>query len=165
MDSVQNDWNAAEVAREKLMSRAVQDATSGCVEWQGALNDKGYGVVWFAGKAFLAHRLLVFGPYDGDVLQGLCVCHVCDNPRCIKAEHLFVASHKENMRDARLKGRMAKKLGQVQVAAIRRDLLDGVPRKVLAAEYGVTPTTIYHIETRKTWPDVEPFVDELERVA
>ena len=37
-----------------------------------------------------------------------CVCHTCDNPKCIRDEHHFVGTYKENTADAREKGRLGK---------------------------------------------------------
>lgn len=35
------------------------------------------------------------------------MCHVCDVPRCVNPTHLFVGTRKENMQDARRKGRLS----------------------------------------------------------
>ena len=34
------------------------------------------------------------------------LCHKCDNPACVRISHLFEGTQKENVDDARSKGRM-----------------------------------------------------------
>lgn len=78
---------------------------SGCWEWQGSLNEKGYGQLFLRnGKIILAHRYS-FEIFIGD-LMGLFVCHRCDNPKCVNPFHLFRGTNTDNMRDAKAKGRL-----------------------------------------------------------
>ena len=53
----------------------------------------------------MAHRLaweLTFGP----IPDGLHVLHACDNPPCIRPDHLMLGTQRANMRDAGRKGRL-----------------------------------------------------------
>lgn len=74
-----------------------------CLEFQGSLNNQGYGVVRENGKTMLAHRV-VARELVGDP-EGLCVCHRCDNPSCVNHEHLFLGTFSDNAQDRENKGR------------------------------------------------------------
>lgn len=79
-----------------------------CWVWTSARNQYGYGLFWVTSlkRAIPAHRLS-FALAGGVVPDGLCVCHRCDNPICVRPEHLFVATHGDNLRDMVRKGRHA----------------------------------------------------------
>src|SRR5262245_66367078 len=69
---------------------------SGCWEWD--LPEKcGYGAMRFDGRWTLAHRIMAL--VCGMAIQGVCVCHHCDNPTCVNPEHLFIGSRLDNMLD------------------------------------------------------------------
>lgn len=77
---------------------------SGCIEWQGKLNQHGYGVTKKDGKEIRAHRLIYFEMNPASD-QSLNVLHHCDNRKCINPYHLYLGTQQENMRDMAVRGR------------------------------------------------------------
>jgi hypothetical protein len=85
-----------------LLERTVKNGD--CLEFTGAKNGGGYGVIAIKRKTQLATRL-VYVATKGEIPEGLCVLHKCDNPPCINPEHLFLGTHKDNAEDMVNKGR------------------------------------------------------------
>jgi hypothetical protein len=84
----------------------MQPEESGCILWMGSLDGRGYGQINDTTKRrpVRATRVL-YEMANGPIPEGGCVCHSCDNPRCVNVAHLWVGTHKENMRDMFAKGR------------------------------------------------------------
>lgn len=79
----------------------------GCWLWKGASNGRGYGVmVKGRQRTYFAHRVAWEITY-GEIPAGLSVCHHCDNPSCVRVDHLFLGTQKDNMLDAWAKGHIA----------------------------------------------------------
>lgn len=84
-------WSKADTSRE-------------CWTWTGCCTAHGYGQFHFEGKTTKAHRvawIITHGP----IPDGLCVLHRCDNPPCVRPDHLFLGTLSDNMQDCVAKGR------------------------------------------------------------
>ena len=84
--------------------------TEKCWLWTGRTNKTkpgtGAGQFRIVGRKnpILAHRFsweLVNGP----VPDGMCVCHKCDVPYCVRPDHLFLGTQSDNSKDMWSKGR------------------------------------------------------------
>lgn len=135
--------------------------TKGCWEWQGRKESNGYARVKRENsrQAIGVHRLsweLHFGP----IATGKLVCHTCDNRLCVRPDHLFLGTQKDNVQDMFKKGRANKargsrhgmaKLSESDVRRIRSCYIAGVTQSALAEEYKVHVQTIHRIIARKRW--------------
>jgi len=95
-----------ELKRIPLIDRISLDEKTGCWNWRGPRNAKGYGRVYYTGKNRQAHRLAAHLWLGFDLDSPLQVLHKCDNPACFKPKHLFVGTALDNTQDMIAKGRM-----------------------------------------------------------
>ena len=145
-------------AEERFWSMVKKDGPDSCWEWQGYILRDGYGAFHFQGKRVTASRfawILAFG----EIPQGMCVLHKCDNPACVNPRHLFLGTQKDNMHDAVLKWRKSgphngrTKLTWPQVDAIRLLFKSGWSTRKLAKLFGVDHKTVWQIRAGKTWKE------------
>jgi hypothetical protein len=68
---------------------------SGCWEWQGARNGKGYGHIRYLGKVREVHRLVF--ELLGVSLPQLPIDHLCRNTACLNPTHLEPVSTQVNV--------------------------------------------------------------------
>ena len=92
---------------DRFWSKVRKD--DGCWEWTASVNRRCYGWFHFGGKverkALKAHRVS-WELHNGPIPEGLWVLHKCDNPRCVRPDHLFLGDRTDNMRDCAAKGRV-----------------------------------------------------------
>lgn len=95
------------------------------------------------------------------------VCHHCDNPICVRPDHLFLGDAAANARDMLSKGRGVIQresnrgsgngsalLSEDDVVEIKR-LRGTVGQRMLARRFNVSASTIYMIHAEKTWSHVD----------
>lgn len=136
-----------------------------CWPWRGAITKGGYGHIMARGRReFLVHRLaLLFAGVPLEPRQ--LALHACDNPPCCNPAHLRAGNHKDNAVDRSVRrrrvyavgeGNPACKLTADSVRQIRQRL--AAPRRgiqsELAAAYGISPSLVRAIGSRKVWTHV-----------
>ena len=134
----------------------VKKQENGCWLWQGPIDD-GYGSVNWEGRDHRAHRIayaLTYGP----IPNGLYVCHRCDVCLCVRPDHLFLGTAKDNAIDAVKKKRNycgerhhKAKLTLAKVIKIRANYQLGDCYAEIGRQYGVTAEMISAIIRRLSW--------------
>ena len=82
--------------RDRLLGGLVIDPSSGCLLWQGAPDQDGYGHIRLNGKQVRVHRVM-FEMFVGPIPPGVEPDHLCRIRHCAAPAHLELVTHKENM--------------------------------------------------------------------
>lgn len=91
---------------ERFWSHVVK--SDGCWIWTaGTYKHGGYGLISIGDRNHRTHRV-AWILANGEIPEGLFVCHHCDNPPCVRPDHLFLGTNLDNMRDSNQKGRLTK---------------------------------------------------------
>ena len=137
------------------------DPATGCWLADMPLDEDGYARFGLpSGKRERLHRASWVLATGKSIPDGMEILHSCDIRRCAFPGHLSLGTKSDNMRDAANKGRLvmppvrsgasstSAKLTEEQVIAI---LADQRPHVRVAAEYGVSATTIRNIRSGSSW--------------
>lgn len=143
-----------------VLRRNSVKCKSGCIEWTGSLSN-GYGQVSVSGTPRRAHRVS-YELANGQIPKGLFVCHSCDNPKCINPKHLFLGTHKDNMKDCHNKKRYRQGdnhskavLTSATVKAMRAMRAKGTRYVAIARAFDVKYLTAYNAITGASWRHIK----------
>lgn len=76
-----------------------------CWLWTAATDHCGYGWLGLGdGRVGKAHRVSL-QLHGQEVPADACVLHHCDTPACVRPDHLYIGTQKDNARDRRVRGR------------------------------------------------------------
>lgn len=87
---------------EKI-ERDTEEGEGGCLVWVGSMDRNGYGRVWHQGRHIPAHRASLQLSV-GEIPDDLVVNHICQNPPCVRPEHLEAVTRGENVQFQRHRG-------------------------------------------------------------
>jgi hypothetical protein len=149
-----------DIDQERFWSKVIK--TDSCWIWAAYRNRKGYGT--FQTKVRvprLVHRLSYMIATGADPGEK-CVCHSCDNPACVRPDHLFLGTLADNNLDMLKKGRASggsfpgelapwSKLTAEDVLEIRTCYTFHGGGRIAAEKFGVTPSAISSILRGKVW--------------
>lgn len=107
-----------------------------------------------------AHRVAWMIANGRSIPPGLCVCHHCDNPQCVRPSHLFLGTVADNNDDKIRKGRAKSTKGDLNgravmtacnVVELRRRYACGEQAKALRAEFGISRSQLRAIVRGQQW--------------
>ena len=128
----------------RLARRLVENPETGCLEWSGQRNRKGYGIIREGGRGtrtITTHRAAWIAAH-GSIPDDLFVCHHCDNRPCCNLDHLFLGTCSDNIRDRVAKSRFVgedspvAKRTRAQIVEVRRMYADGCTYAEMSAFLG-----------------------------
>jgi HNH endonuclease len=83
-------------ARDRIEMNVSMIPITGCWMWMGAIGGRGYGLITFRGRQWLAHRL-AFQAFRGPLTEGKVLDHLCRSTWCVNPAHLDEVTQFENM--------------------------------------------------------------------
>lgn len=135
--------------------------TESCWLWTAAKDQKGYGklqVGTMKRPRYVVASRLSWEIHEGPIPPGIFVLHRCDEPSCVRPDHLFLGRAADNAADKVRKGRQTKgsrnpsaKLTEAQVAEIKAMDWGITSQAAVARRYGVSHVAIWKIVNGKTW--------------
>ena len=131
-----------------------------CWVWTAGTRD-GYGQIKCLGRRVNAHRLS-WEINCGEIPDGFCVLHKCDNRLCVNPFHLFLGTNQDNVDDKMEKGRAPRgeknglhKLTEEEVLKIRAMYKEGhYSQRELGKLFGVVHSRISSVVRKVAWTHI-----------
>lgn len=142
--------------------------TDACWLWTGGRSSGGYGAARSAnGRQSCAHRV-AYELSVGPIPEGLQVLHSCDNPSCVRPDHLFLGTQLDNMKDMADKGSKATgrrlnhpiqegelnhnaRITRSEASEVKRLYAKGIPQAQIARRLGISRLNVWNIVHGKSW--------------
>lgn len=131
-----------------------------CWRWVPPLQSNGYAQFSINQRPVWAHRFSFFlthGRYPEPVGR-----HTCDNPPCVRPDHIIEGTQADNMRDCVERGRSRKgeavngsRFTETDIRNMRERRSAGDTFQAIATAYQTSSSWIFQICTRAKWKHVE----------
>lgn len=161
---------------ERFWSKVAFADGNACWLWTGYLGEHGYGIFHAVeGNAIGAHRF-AYILSRGPIPIGLVLLHGCDNPPCVRPDHLRPGTQQANVDDmwaknrgpsgdrngarlhpnriARGERRWNAKLDEAKVIEMRERTAAGASIGEIGAAFGVRNSVVSRVVTGQTWTHV-----------
>lgn len=93
---------------ERFWQKIDSTNLAGCWLWLGKTDKDGYGSFAATHKVTERAHRYSYSLFFGTIPESLCVCHTCDNPGCVRPDHLFLGTIQDNNNDKMKKNRQAR---------------------------------------------------------
>lgn len=162
-------------AYDRFMTKVDKRGPDECWPWLAGCDEQGYGTFKARGRTHRAARWILAHKLGRELTADEVTRHTCDNPPCVNPAHLIPGTPRDNLHDARDRGRLtqgdqhwtrraperlhgegnpAAKLIAEQVREIRDLYAAGARQVDLATDYGVTQAYISQVVRRKAWAHI-----------
>jgi hypothetical protein len=138
----------------------VAKSDDGCWNWIGHRSEKGYGLLAVHAKPFRAHRLSWI-IHRGMMPDGAQVLHRCDNPACVRPDHLFLgdnaANHADKIGKNRQRAARGEAVGSARLSAddVRNIRASTEGPTALSRRYSMSVGHIDKIRRRMKWRHID----------
>ena len=144
-----------------------------CWIWTGNKSGHaGYGGIRVGQKVIKAHRVS-YELFKGPIPIGHVIRHTCDNPPCVRPDHLLTGTHVDNMRDKMERGRYYNGSDRIVpglLKAIRQDYWNNLTAeereiriKNTVDRIRSTPSEVWSAMHKKIWASSSP-EQRMERI-